>query len=176
MSASTTASSFVHSVQGFVANVPIDVFAILAVFGLFFAYGMHFGCRRISAVLIGLYVAGFIFQAFPFDSLWSVAGDTTKAVAGVQIGLFLVILGAVAILLGNVISRELLPFRMQKWIYVGILAASICAVLLVFMHHILPLNVFYVFSEPIRGIFNSMQYAFWILIAPLVLLFFTVRH
>lgn len=145
---------------------------VLTVFSIFFAITLRKGRQTTTNIILGLYIGLLLSMQFPYyDSLLTEVGsDSSRAV--VSIGLFfLFTLG------GTWFFTRVLPREYNEGAFEGFgakvalaLAGSILIIL--FSHHVLPIQEIINITTPLSTIFAQTEYFFWWLIAPLVIVFF----
>lgn len=149
-----------------------EFFMLIVVFAALLAYSVIRGNRALISLVLGLYIALLISLKFPYyDALYNLLarGEGTTPI-------ITIIVFAVFTALGVLLFERLLPHDYGD-IYEGIGKKVILAVLatilvMAYSYHVLPVTSIVNPGSAIAAIFSPPEYFFWLLLAPLVGLFF----
>jgi hypothetical protein len=146
-----------------------EFLVLIVVLAALLAYALARGNRALISLILGLYIALLISLKFPYyDALRGIAAERGAAVT---IGLF-----AIFTALGTVLFERLLP-RDYGDMYEGIGKKTILVVLatvlvMAYSYHVLPVTSIINPGSSISALFGPPEYFFWLMLLPLVGLFF----
>lgn len=152
-------------------SLSTDTIILLAGFALIFISTLKLGASRIAALIISIYIAGFIYtNAFFIESLTILGGSPVKEFAN-SLAIFLVILIPVFIVVERMVLSDL-GGGGKRFIKAGLLSIALLGLILVTLYHVVPLGDVYDFSNTLDKIFASDTALTAWLIIPLLILFF----
>lgn len=148
-----------------------EFIVLIVVLAALLAYTLVRGNRALIALILGLYIALLVSLKFPYyDALYRLAGaDGGSAV--VSIAVF-----AVFAVLGALLFGRLLPTDYSD-MYEGIAKRAILVILatilvMAYSYHVLPVTDLVDPGASVGALFSPPQYFFWLMLLPLVGLFF----
>ena len=149
---------------------PLDLLIIFVLFGLFLGVGFQYGKRRIIALIISLYIASFVYLQFPYIEKILSFDAGVFGVTAVVVSVFSVFFIVLYITVHRVV-RASFPLRSgRRWLEAALLGIFSTTLVLALSYHVIPIEEIYDFSEPIDHLFESTEFFFWWLVAPLVIL------
>lgn len=151
-----------------------EFLVLILIFSALLAYAIVRGRRALLALILGLYTALLLSLKFPYyEQLFALTAREGNTDAILTIVLFAVFTGASAFLFERLLSvntNEESPFEgIGKK---GLLALLGTVLVIGYCYHVLPVATLIDPSARIDMLFAPEQYFFWLLIAPLVGLFF----
>jgi uncharacterized membrane protein YidH (DUF202 family) len=159
-----------------VTSLSTDILAGVALFAILAFYGIKWGKRRLSSLILSLYLAIPAYNAFPyFSKITEQAGEQQPFVVpiAVYLGFALVIH---FVLMQFMTTVEPSESHARKWFEVLLLSLLSVLFLFAVAFNILGLESSYDFSSQISKLFEPTTYFFWWFLAPLVGLFFLSRR
>ncbi|MBI4086643.1 hypothetical protein HY416_01525 [Candidatus Kaiserbacteria bacterium] len=160
----------------------MDVYALLAyakeflplivVFGALLAYAAIRGNRALITLLLGLYIALLVSLKFPYyDAIYGVLsrGESGAPIAAIIVFVIFTVLAT--LLFGRLLPRD------YREIYEGVPKKILLAVLatilvMAYSYHVLPVTALFDPGSAVGALFSPPQYFFWLLLLPLIGLFF----
>ena len=145
---------------------------LIVVFGALLAYGAGRGNRALVSLILGIYIGLLVSLKFPYyDAVYRLATAGEHGAPIVAVVLF-----ALFAALGTLLFSRLLP-RDYEDTYEGVpkkllLAALATVLIMALSYHALPVTALINPGPAVGALFGPPEYFFWLLIAPLVGLFF----
>lgn len=146
-------------------------FFLLAVFGAALAYSMFKGRQALINLILGAYLALFLYQKFPWlENLQGmVTSDQGRAL--VALGVFAAFIFFAAWLFARLMPREYDEKPFESLHIKLLLAVMFTVIVLTLDNQFLPLSAFINTGTPLPDIIQADSYTFWWLLLPLVALF-----
>lgn len=150
-----------------------EFLVLILVFAALLAYAIIRGKRALMSLILGLYVALLISIKFPYyDAIYNLTEREGNTVSILAIVIFAVFAG-----LGTFLFERLLSHDYEESRFEGIHKKAILAILgtilvLAFSYHVLPITSFIDPGSAISTLFAPPHYFFWLMVVPLVGLFF----
>jgi hypothetical protein len=158
----------VHTILSFAR----EFLVLIVVFGVLLVYATIRGNRALISLILGLYIALLISLKFPYyDTLHTLLARTGSTATIITIVVF-----AVFTILGTILFGRLFP-RDYRETYEGIpkkILLAVLATILVmsYSYHVLPVTSIIDPGSAVSQLFAPAQYFFWLMLVPLVGLFF----
>ena len=163
----STITNFLHGGGTYFSS---DIFILVILFIIFFAYAIYFGKNNIISLILAFYPAQLFYEHFPFiNSLLVLKGDSLLILNKVLI--FLLFLIPFSILIGRYIFKDS-GYGSMHYVRIAGYAVAMVILVLIFSYSIISLDVFHNFSPSIDVLFTPGNHIFWWNLAPLLLLFF----
>lgn len=155
---------FVHAITG----ISLDIVILAAAFLILAAYGFYFGKGRLLAFITGFYAASLLYINFPYRESFIFWKGTTQQVALSRALIFLVFFVIANYIFIKFMHGDFSFSKTSRLFEIGILSLSGTILVMVFVHHIVPLDTVHTFSSGISGLFASKTALFWWFLTPLV--------
>jgi len=165
-------TNVVTAAADFVSIAPADLLIVFILFGLLLGLGFQYGKRRIVALIFSLYFASFLYLYFPYSDFFIQSDLGTLELTALIAGVFFVFFILLFIILIRIINVSFPQSSGRRWLEATLLSTATTTLILALLYHVIPIAPLYDFSSPIDRLFESPEYFFWWLIAPLVVLFF----
>lgn len=157
-------------------TLSLDAIIIIAVFILFFGYGLKFGKDRIISLILSFYFAFILYSSVPYLDTLTFLKDTDTQVFISKALIFLIFLFISNFIIKRFVYTEFSSKQVKRFFEAGILSVGATILTLALYNTIAPAESVYNFGAPISNLFSSADLFFWWLVAPLAILFFTVRR
>jgi len=165
--------SLIDDVSTVVTSLSLDVIIILVALAFFLVFALWRGKSRGISILLSVYLSGFILSVFPYWDLLIADISTNSAV------IKLVVFGVIFVFLYSVLKAIVFANFPEsiflKWLEAFLLSIGTTALLLFNWHSVLADNTLYSFSPKITDILSSQVWFFWVLVLPLLVLYFMNR-
>lgn len=152
-----------------------DFLSIIIIAGVLFIYGFYCGKEKLVSVIISLYASALIFLNFPYIKKFLFFRSSLAEVNWSKFLIFVIIFMIVHFALNKIIASRLSWNRIRHWGELLILSVLTTAVLIVIIHHILPLSSIYSITPSIDAFFSSDNVIFYTLAFPFIALYFMHR-
>ena len=149
-----------------------EFLVLILVFGALLGYAVIRGNRALITLILGLYIALLISLKFPYyDALYNLLSR-----GGTSAPIVAVILFVLFTAFGTILFDRLLP-RDYGEMYGGVAKKAILVVLatilvMAYSYHVLPVTSLIDPGSAVGTLFAPPQYFFWLLLLPLIGLFF----
>lgn len=144
---------------------------VLVVASIFIAIALRKGRQTITNIILGLYIGLLLTLQFPYyDTLLAdVSEEGSRA-------LFSIVLFAVFTILATWLFARVLPREYSEGMFEAfgsklVLALAGTILIVLFSHHVLPIQELINITTPLSSVFAKTEYFFWWLLAPLFIVF-----
>lgn len=150
-----------------------EFLVLILVFGALLAYAIVRGRRALVALILGLYLALLISLKFPYyETLYNLTGRTGNTVSILTIVIFAIFTGIGALLFERLLWRDYEESAFESISKKVILAVLGAILVMAYSYHVLPITNIFDPGSAISTLFGPPQYFFWLMIIPLLGLFF----
>lgn len=152
-------------------NFISEIAYLLIVFGIFISFAIFKGRQAIINIIIGLYLALLLSIQFPFynEMFGSMSGESL-AISKLLFFTFLSTL--TTILCFRIMPDEFLENKFESKRRKSILALAATILVMIFSFNVLPVTEILTPGTPLQSLFAPVEYFFWWLLSPLVILYF----
>ncbi len=157
-------------------TLSLDALIIIAIFVLFFGYGLKFGKHKIVSLILSFYLAFALYFHLPYIAQLIFFSDTAVQIFISKIIIFIVLLFISDFILKRMLYTEFSHGYIRRFFEAGVLSIGATILALAFAHRVIPIESIHSFGAPIADLFSSATFFFWWLIIPLMILFFTTRR
>ncbi|MFH1956207.1 MAG: hypothetical protein ABIJ28_00975 [Patescibacteria group bacterium] len=159
----------VEAISNILSNPSWDLIVLFVFIAVGFFYGISAGKSRMAALLISLYISGFIFENFSYlDKFFKT--ESLSVIFFYRVVAFLVLLFLINFLISKVM-RLSAGVGEKKWWQVLLISFLSTGLLFSYLFHLFPAKDLFTFSPMVQNIFASDRIFFWWLTLPLVALF-----
>lgn len=145
---------------------------LLIVFAVGLGYAMFKGRQALINLIMGLYLALFLYNHLPFKEKILDQAHGATAEAAIILSVFAALVFISTLLFGRLMPREYLEGAFETLGTKLILALLFAVLVMVLGEHFLPLDTLIKTGTPLPGFLTAENLAFWWLILPLAVLFF----
>jgi len=156
------------SLPASIAGISLDFIILGALFAVVFFFTWRRGIASGGAVLIALYIAGFVYQNVPVEKLTLFSGSPAMAVVS-KIIIFVVLAAVVWWLVARTLLLSLGGGGTSLFVSIG-LSAAIIVLLLTYSYHLIGLEPLYNFGSIFDTVFAPEANFLWLILAPLAVL------